>query len=159
MIRIGGRVVKIARFTSRKAGQYESDLHKAFDLVRFEQTRARRYFKLLCQILYLYLYFYGVSNYELSREQVETAAIGAGIMFFVLFHAEIKIGISNNTARREREVNEDLRSGYTEWFAVPWPIALIIPISTWFRVSPAKASFFIALYSAVIFGLIKTWLY
>ena len=159
MIRIGGRVVKIARFTSRKAGQYESDLHKAFDLVRFEQTRSRRYFKLLCQALYLWLVYYGATNYELSAEQLKTAYIGSVAMFFVLFHAEIKIGISNNTERREKEVNEDLRSGYTEWFAVPWPIALIIPMSTWFRVAPAKASFFIALYSAVIFGLIKTWLY
>jgi hypothetical protein len=80
------------------------------------------------------------------------------MMFFVLFHAEIKIGISNNTERRVNEVTEDFNSGYTEWFAIPWPLAIFVPIVAWFRVAPAKASVFLALYGFIIFGLIKTWM-
>ena len=159
MIRIGNRAVKIARFTSCKAKQCEQDLHKAFNLVRFNQTRTRRYFKAFCQALYLYLVYYGVTNYELSTEQLETAYKGSAAMFFVLFHAEIKIGISNNTERRVEEVTEDFNSGYTEWFAIPWPLAIFVPIVAWFRVAPAKASVFLAMYGFIILGLIKTWFY
>ena len=158
MVRIGGRAVKIARFTSRKAKQCEQDLHKAFDLVRFNQTRTRRYFKLVCQALYLYLVYYGVTNYELSTEQLQTAYKGSIAMFFVLFHAEIKIGHSEDTDQRVKQVTKDFNSGYTEWFAIPWPLAIFVPIVAWFRVAPAKASLFLALYVFVIFGLIKTWM-
>lgn len=158
MVRFGNRAVKIARFTSRKAKQCEQDLHKAFDLVRFNQTRTRRYFKAFCQALYLFMVYYGVTNYDLSPEQLETAYKGSAAMFFVLFHAEIKIGISNNTERRVNEVTEDFNSGYTEWFAIPWPLAIFVPIVAWFRVAPAKASVFLALYSGAIFLLVKTWL-
>lgn len=158
MVRIGGRVIKIARFTSRKASQCESDLHKAFDLVRFEQTRTRRYFKLVCQVFYLWLVYYGVTNYQLTTENLQTAYIGSAAMFFVLFHAEIKIGISNNTSRREKEVNDDLSSGYTEWFAIPWPFVFFVPLVTWFRVAPAKASISLALYGSIILLIVKNYL-
>ena len=158
MLRIGNRAVKIARFTSCKAKQCEQDLHKAFNLVRFNQTRTRRYFKAFCQALYVYLYYYSVTTYNLSPEQLEIAWKGSAVMFFVLFHAEIKIGISNNTERRVGEVTEDFNSGYTEWFAIPWPLAIFVPIVAWFRVAPAKASVFLALYGFIIFGLIKTWM-
>jgi hypothetical protein len=158
MIRIGGRAVKIARFTSNQAKKHERALHDAFDAVQFNQTRTRRYFKLVCQALYLYLVYYGATNYELSTEQLQTACKGSIVMFFVLFHAEIKIGISNNTERRVNEVTEDFNSGYTEWFAIPWPLAIFVPIVAWFRVAPAKASVFLALYGFIIFGLIKTWM-
>jgi hypothetical protein len=157
MVRVLGRAVKVARFTSRKAKQCEQDLHKAFDLVRFNQTRTRRVFKALCQALYIYLVYYGATSYNLNPEQLDIAYKGSIAMFFVLFHAEIKIGISNNTERRVAEVSEDFNSGYTEWFAIPWPLMPFIPIATWFRVAPAKASVFTALYSGIIFLLIKTW--
>lgn len=145
----------LARFRSRNAAQREADLHSAFELVRFKQTRTRRVFKLLCQALYVYLVYYGLTTYEMNAEQQQIALYGSIGAFFLLFHAEIKIGISRNTENRIQAINEDLKSGYTEWFHIPWPLAILVPIASWFEIRPVQASIGIATICVVMFSIIK----
>lgn len=155
LLRIGGRVICIARFRSSSAAQREADLHSAFRAVRFKQTKARRLFKLLFQAIYCYLVYYGLTNYDMSEEQADIALKGSIAVFVVLFHAEIKIGISRNTENRVEAINDDLQSGYTEWFHIPWPLAILIPIVSWFEVRPAQATVGLGVVCFIIFGLVK----
>ena len=151
-LRIGGRVIKIARFRSRKAKRCEYDLHRALNALQFQQTQNRRAVKLILQVVFAYAVYYALRTYDMNTEQLKTAYIGFVVAFFTLFHAEIKIGISRDTERRIDEVNEDMNSGYTEWFAIPWPFVLFIPLVTWFRVSPFWAAGFVAVLVGVIFS-------
>ena len=155
-IRIGGRVVKIARFSTRQAEQHEDDLHRAFSFVQFDQTKQRRFFKGLLQCLYLYLVYYGATSYNLTPEQLQTAYIGSVAAFFCLFHAEIKIEISRDSGTRLGQVNNNLSSGYTEWFAVPWFLVPFIPLVIWHKVNPVTAIFFTAIFFA---GFFLGWKY
>ena len=155
MLRIGGRVVCVARFSHRKAEQFEADLHQTFSTLRFKQTKGRRYFKALCQALYLCLVYYGMTEYDMNAEQARIAQIGSLAMFFVLFWAEVKIGISTNVETRLKYINDDLKSGYTEWFRVPWPLLPFIIIASWFQVRPAQASIGLAAASFFVFWVIK----
>lgn len=155
MLRIGGRVWCVARFSHSKAEQFEDDLHKTFNTLRFKQTRGRRYFKTLCQALYLYLVYYGMTNYNMNVEQTRIAEIGSLAMFFVLFWAEVKIGISKNVETRLNYINEDMSSGYTEWFRVPWPLVPFIIIASWFQVRPAQASIGITTCCFLVFWILK----
>jgi len=155
MLRIGGRVICVARFSHRKAEQFEADLHQTFSTLRFKQTKGRRYFKALCQVLYLYLVYYGITEYDMSAEQARIAHIGCFAMFFVLFWAEVKIGISKNVETRLNYINEDLQSGYTEWFRVPWPVMPFIILVSWFQVRPVQASIGMASACFFVFWLLK----
>lgn len=155
LIRIFGQVFVLARFRSSAAYNNEEALHNAFDLVRFKQTKARRVFKALCQLIYISLVYYGMTEYELNAEQANIALYGSIGAFFTLFHAEIKIGVSRNTESRVETINSDLSSGATEWFHIPWPLAVLIPMVSWFQVRPVQASMGVCGVCFFIFGLIK----
>ena len=158
MLRLGGRVWTIATFKTRHAERYERDLHDAFKGRRFKQTRARRVFKALCQLLFCYAVYYGLTEYNLPQGAEEWTYKGIIVAFVTLFHAEIKVGISKSTEDRKDAINNNLRSGYTEWFAIPWPLFFFIPLVTWFRVSPAKATVGTTLMCLIFFGFLKLFI-
>ena len=149
-------MIKFARFSTRHAEQYEDDLHHAFNRVRFEQTAARRVVKFGLQLAYIYICYYALSNYILEPTAVNDALNAFVFVFFVLFHAEVKIGITGRTTeQRLSEVNDDMTNGYTEWFAIPWPLALCIPFVTWFKVNPLAASLAVCSVGVVLYFLTK----
>ena len=154
-IRIFGAVIKIASFRTSKAKRCENDLHRALNSIQFQQTHTRRAIKLALQCVFAYAVYYAVRWSEISTGQLNSAYLGTAIAFFTLFHAEIKIGISNDSDRRVGEVNDNMKSGYTEWFAIPWPFVFFIPLVTWFRVSPLRALIGVIVIFSAIFVLCR----
>lgn len=157
-VRVFDRAFKVLDFQDRKARSFESELHDRLRNFRFTQSRTRIWAKRVAMLVYLYLVHYGFAHYPAvseTPEQANQTLTMCGIAFFILFWVEFKVGISNNPARRLEEVNDDIGSGGTEWFKMPLPLAVIVPVLSFFIVRPALASLVTVALSLLAFSLLK----
>jgi hypothetical protein len=157
-IRIFNRAFKVVDFRDKRARSFESELHARLHNFRFTQSKTRIWAKRAAMLVYWYMVYYGFAHYPAvseTPEQANETLTMCGLAFFIVFWVEFKVGISNSPARRLDEVNEDISSGATEWFKMPLPLALAVPVLSFFIVRPALASVVTVVVSLAVFIWLK----
>lgn len=127
--------VKVFSRKAKNARLVESDLHQTFEVIQFNQSPTRAILKEVCRVAFFVACWYGLTHYPHVYESVEsvnTVWLGIGFAYFSLFWGEIKIGISRNSDNRLSQIRDDLKSGRTEWFRMPWPFIPIIVFASAF---------------------------
>ena len=127
--------VKVFSRKAKNAYMIEQDLHKTFEVVQFNQSPTRAILKEVCRVAFFVACWYGLTHYpHIYRDAESVNTIWAGIAFayFSLFWGEIKIGISRNSDNRLGQIRDDLNSGRTEWFRLPWPCIPVIIFASMF---------------------------
>lgn len=152
---MAGWAIRLAQFSTRQAKEHERALHKMLDIFRRPLTPERRASLLIGKVGFIFLSFFLIKSYTLLSTGELYLIVAILGRLSVCFAAQVKIGISNNTERRVQTINEDVSSGFTEWFLIPWILLPLVPLVTWTRISPAKASLGVFIGCFFIFWIVK----